>query len=180
MSQSIRKLQARPAGRDGRGAPGCHVAEPDTPVSRSALVVGGASSSALCCSRNWRGPRKAGLARSRRADPSDRQGRTAGRYSQAYGEVDGDFGRRLQPRRGRAPAPDAEYLRRMSRARRTSAGFCRERAIKTIVFASSISTYGPGEPEDRSSQLSPSRATASQTIAERIHREWLDAAPIIA
>jgi nucleoside-diphosphate-sugar epimerase len=75
--------------------------------------------------------------------------------------------------------PDAEYFETNVAGASNVTSFCRERAIKTIVFASSISTYGPGEDQKtEDSQLSPVTSYGkSKTVAERIHREWLDEAP---
>jgi nucleoside-diphosphate-sugar epimerase len=74
---------------------------------------------------------------------------------------------------------DAEYFETNVAGASNVTSFCRERAIKTIVFASSISTYGPGEDQKtEDSQLSPVTSYGkSKTVAERIHREWLDEAP---
>ena len=44
--------------------------------------------------------------------------------------------------------PDAEYFDTNVAGATNVTGFCRERGIKTIVFSSSISTYGPGEAQE--------------------------------
>ncbi len=74
--------------------------------------------------------------------------------------------------------PDAEYFETNVAGASNVTDFCRERAIKTIVFVSSISTYGPGEEQKtEDSQLNPVTSYGkSKAIAERTHREWLAAA----
>lgn len=53
--------------------------------------------------------------------------------------------------------------------------FCRETGIETLLFTSSIATYGPGE--DLKSEDTPPTPTSdygrSKLLAEGIHREWL-------
>jgi nucleoside-diphosphate-sugar epimerase len=47
--------------------------------------------------------------------------------------------------------------------------------VRKIIFASSISVYGPGEEtKHESSPLAPTSAYgASKVLAERIHQSWL-------
>ena len=75
--------------------------------------------------------------------------------------------------------PDAEYFDTNVAGATNVTDFCRERAIKTIVFSSSISTYGPGEgKKTEDSQLSPVSAYGrSKLQAEMIHRDWFAEAP---
>lgn len=74
--------------------------------------------------------------------------------------------------------PDHEYYETNIRGATEITAFARRRNIRTIVFTSSISVYGPGE-ETKTETTPPAPVSAygwSKWLAEGIHRSWLDEA----
>ena len=73
--------------------------------------------------------------------------------------------------------PDHEYFEANVAGALNATGIAEAADIKTIVFTSSISVYGPCEQTvDESSPLKPvSCYGRSKRLAEQVHRRWLDA-----
>ncbi len=72
--------------------------------------------------------------------------------------------------------PDHEYYETNVAGALNATALAEARDIRTIVFTSSISVYGPCEQAvDEASPLRPVSAYGrSKRLAERIHRDWLD------
>lgn len=72
--------------------------------------------------------------------------------------------------------PTHEYYETNIRGATEVTAFARRRGVKTIIFTSSISVYGPGE-ETKSETSVPKPESAygwSKWLAEGIHRSWME------
>ena len=75
--------------------------------------------------------------------------------------------------------PDHEYFETNVAGATNAVRYCDRHSIKTMVFTSSISVYGPSEsPLDEKSPPNPNHAYGrSKWLAEEIHRAWVERAP---